>query len=163
MKQIMIFSLLAILLTSCFKEFEGINDDNELFAKLSRGNGTWEVTLVEQWNALDETPVITTTTPDSSFFYFYLRSKIVFGELIDLRYAEYYQNNILSKEATVSAQAERIVFEGNNVGTGEVYTVEKNGLNNLILLQMENDQATRYHLSKCKCEIPNPNQIENGG
>lgn len=163
MKRITIFSLLAIVLTSCFKEFEGLNDDNELFAKLSRGNGTWEVTMVEQWNALEEDPVITTTIPDSSFFYFYLRSKIVFGELIDLRYAEYYQNNILSKEAIVSAQAERIIFEGNTVGTGEVYTVEKNGLTNLILLKMENDQAIRYYLRKCNCEIPNPNQIEPGG
>ncbi|NVK63980.1 MAG: hypothetical protein HWE22_05305 [Flavobacteriales bacterium] len=163
MKRLFVLPFLALVLSGCFKEFNGINDENELFAKLSRGNGTWEVTKVEKWNALDADPVITTTTPDSSFFYFYLRSKIVFGSVIDLKYGEYYDNNNLIEEATVSAQKERIVFEGNTVGSGTVYTVEKNGLTSLIWLHMESDQATRYYLEKCNCEIPSNPSNETGG
>lgn len=163
MKRLLFLPILSILLSGCFKEFEGINDDNELFAKLSKGNGTWEVTQIEQWNAEELSPVVTTFIPDSSFFHFYLRSKIVFGELIDLTYGEYYQNNYLTSEATVSAQAERIVFEGLTVGSGTEYTVEKNGRTKLIWLHVENGQATRYYLRKCNCEIPNINQIESGG
>lgn len=163
MKRLLFLPILSILLTGCFKEFDGINDDNELFAKLSKGNGTWEVTQIEQWNANEQSPVISTIIPDSSFFYFYLRSKIVFDELIDLKYGEYYQNNYLSSEATVSAQAERIVFEGTTVGSGTEYTVEKNGRTNLIWLRMENNIATRFYLKKCKCEIPNISQTESGG
>ena len=163
MKKWMFLPVIALFLSGCFKEFEGINDDNELFARLAKGNGTWEVTQIEQWNALDANPTITTTTPDSTFFHFYLRSEIVFGTLIDLIYGEFYENNIVTNEATVSAQAERIVFEGITVGSGTVYTVEKNTSTTQIWLHMENDQATRYYLKKCDCEIPGSNSVENGG
>jgi len=163
MKRLLLLPFLALTLSGCFKEFAGINDENELFAKLSKGNGTWEVTKIEEWNAIDSDPIITTTVPDSSFFYFYLRSKIVSGSVIDLNYGEFYQNNVLFEEATVSCQVERIVFEGNYVGEGKVYTMEKNGSTSMILLHMEDDFATRYYLNKCNCDVPSTTPVETGG
>ena len=163
MKRLLLLPFLAILLSGCFKEFAGINDENELFAKLSKGNGTWEITKVEEWNAINSDPIITTTVPDSSFFYFYLRSKIVSGAIIDLNYGEYYEDNSLVEEATISAQEERIVFEGNFVGEGTVYTVEKNSTSSIILLHMEDDLATRYYLKKCNCDILSTTPVETGG
>lgn len=162
MKRFLILPVLAILLSGCFKEFDGINDENELFAKLAKGKGTWEVTKVEQWDALQTDPVITTSNPDSAFFYFYLRSKIVFGNVIDLNYGEFYLNNTLVEETTVSAQEERIVFEGTTVGSGTVYTVEKNSGSTMIWLNMQSDQAMRIHLKKKDYEIPTTGS-ETGG
>lgn len=163
MKRFVILSIVALFISGCFKKFEGINDDNEMFARLSKGNGTWEITKVEEWNALDANPSVTTTKPDSSFFHFYLRSDIVFGSVIDLKYGEYYENNVLSNHATISAQSERVVFEGLNVGDGTLYTVEKNTSSQQIWLLMENDNATRFYLKKCNCILPNQTSEENGG
>lgn len=163
MKKVLLLMAVALLSGGCFKEFSGINDDNELLARLSKGNGTWQVTKIEQWNALDANPNVSESFPENNFFYFYERSKIVFGELIRLDYGEYYEANTLSMEATVSAQKERVVFEGINVGDGVVYTVEKSGIRKMIWLRMENDQATRYYLEKCDCIVPINTQQENGG
>ncbi len=163
MKRLVFLPILALLLSGCFKEFDGINDENELFAKLARGSGTWEVTKVEQWDALQTDPVITTSNPDSAFFYFYLRSKIISGVVIDLNYGEFYLDNNLVEEKTVSAQEERIVFEGFTVGSGTVYTVEKNSGSTMIWLNVQNDQAMRIHLKKKDYDIPSPGPTETGG
>jgi len=163
MKRFFYLPIIALVLSGCFKEFEGTNDENEVFARLAKGNGTWEVVQIEEWSLLDENPVIITTEPDSTFFHFYLRSKIVFGTVIDLKYGEYFIENSIADEATVSAQAERIVFEGNTVGSGSVFTVEKNTPNAQIWTYAENDYAKRYYLKKCNCEIPSLNNTESGG
>lgn len=160
---ILLFPFLAFSLSGCFKEFNGYNDDNELLARLSRGSGTWQVTKVEQWNASEKDPVVTTFSPEDSYFHFYLRSKIVFGTVIQLTYGEYFEANALVNEAIVSAQNERIVFEGNTVGSGLVYTIEEKGRTKFVWLFMANDKATRYYVEKCNCELPITTLVETGG
>lgn len=163
MKQITLLLLSTSILTGCFKQFSDINDDNELFPKLAQGNGTWEIVEVETWDATSVDPVKETLQPKDSFFHFYLRSKIVSGTVIDLNYGELFINNKIFEEATISAQSERIIFEGNFVGSGKIYSIEEKSLNAMVWLHMENNKATRYSLKKCQCILPETSKVETGG
>lgn len=157
------FFICGIVLVSCTK-FEAINDDNELFKKLSKDSGTWRVTKIESWDATEINPVKTVDEPSNSFFYFYLRSEIIFGNVVQLKHGRLYENDVITLQALISAQKERVEFEGNTVGSGHVFTVEEEKSNSMIWLYMFNDQAKRYYIERCyDCDILVPSTVEIGG
>lgn len=153
--------LLLFFSAGCTK-FSGLIDENELFRRLSSGEGTWRITQIETWDATMADPNVTVTYPNDAFYHFYIKTKYISGTDVQLDYVDYFENQSLDFHSTVSAQEERVVFEG-LVGGGTVWTVIKNTRKEQVWLYLWDGQVTQITLKKEAIEIPGSTITETGG
>lgn len=156
------FALSVFFLISSCTKFNAINDDNELLGRLSSGSGTWRVVKIETWDATVTNPTVTTTNPSDAFYHFYLKTKYISGTDVQLDYVDFFKNQSLDFHSTISAQEERVVFEG-LVGSGTVWTVIKNERKEQVWLYIWDGQVTQITLKREDIKIPGAPITETGG
>lgn len=158
----LLFIMFSVLLTTSCTKFNATLDENELFSRLSAGEGTWRIVTIDTWDATVENPVVTSTNPSDAFYHFYIKSKYISGNVVQLDYVDYFENQNLDFNSTISAQEERVVFEG-ALGSGTVWTVIKNKRKEQVWLYLWNGQVTQITLKKEDFEIPGSTVTETGG
>lgn len=161
MYRITLFALLFISLSACTK-FVGIIDENELFPRLSRGEGTWDIVKIETWDATQTSPTISESTPTNTFYHFYIKTEYINGTDVQVDVVDYFEGESLDFHSTISAQEERVVFEG-SLGGGTVWTVIENKRKKQVWLHIAGGQATQITLEKEDRTIPHPNLAESEG
>lgn len=163
MKNILVLTLSIFLLSSCKKDDIGLGE-NELFARLQSGSGSWKVEKVETFDASLTDPTISITNPSNDFFHFYIGSKYLFGDIADFAYGSFYSNDTFDWTSKVDAESDRVSFVTGFVGEGTVWTVEVNKRKKQVwnTIDVNTKIVTRLTLSKCDCEFPKPTG-ESGG
>lgn len=158
----LLFPFLALFILAGCTKFSATNDENELFGRLCAGSGTWRIVKIETWDATVANPTVTTTNPQDAFYHFYIKSSYISGTAVQLDYVDYFENQSLDFHSMVSAQKERVVFEG-TLGGGTVWTVIKNKRNEQVWLYLWDGQVMQITLKKEDIEIPGASIIETGG
>lgn len=156
-------TFLFIIFSSCKKDDIGLGE-NELFARLQSGSGSWKVEEVETFSANSSEPTITKSNPSNDFFHFYIGSKYLFGDIADFAYGSFYSNDYFNWSSKIDAESDRVAFVTGFVGEGTVWTVEVNKRTKQVWnsIDVNTNIVTRITLKKCDCEFPNPTG-ESGG
>lgn len=161
-KQILIVTLSVIVLMSCNKKEDSLND-YDLYSRLSRSGGTWQVESYEDFDNTTANPTKTTTEPKDDFFHFYRKSFEVAGNLIDIAVVTFYSGTA-SSTFDCEAEKERVVFRGPGViFGGDVWTVMENKPNKQVWNYVNGSTVRVVTMKRCDCEFPDVTTQETKG
>ena len=124
------------LLVACNRDDSTLND-YDLFGRLQRGNGTWEVISITTRNNTEKSPV----TNDATLF----------------------QDEVKRGSREIQAEPFRVVFPNGQILGGEVWTVTVNKANTQVWTFVDNSITTTMTLERSKCDIPENKAVESGG
>lgn len=155
--------MIFFLFSSCKKDDIGLGE-NELFARLQSGSGSWKVEEVETYDASINNPSINISNPPNDFYHFYIDSKYLFGDIADFAFGSFYSNDMYNWKSKIDAESDRVAFITGFVGEGTVWTVEVNKKNKQVWNHIDANTkiVTKITLKKCDCEFPKP-YGESGG
>lgn len=154
MKKIFLATLLFTSLIACDRDESSLND-YELFGRLQSGNGTWEVVSMTSQKNNVKSPEVVDITPENMFYHFFMKSEIISRVTVDYNAYSLYQDGQLQNQGTIEAERQRVVIDGLQIGTGDVWTVEENNARSQVWnILTTNDEIVKMRLERCNCEIP---------
>ena len=161
-KKFILLLVLIPLLSACNRDDNGLND-YDLFGRLQRGNGTWEVISITTRNNSEKSPTENDASPENTFYHFFHKTTQISGVLVDLNHAELYQDDVKRASMNIEAEPFRVVFPNGQVLGGDVWTVTTNKPNTQVWSFVSNTTTTTMTLERCKCDIPDSKAVESGG
>ena len=162
MNKIIISILVICSLTACDRD-ESVLNDYELFGRLQSGKGTWEVVSMTVQKNDVKSPATTDITPENTFYHFFVRSEIIGIVTIDYNAFTIYQNESLERQGPIDAERQRVVLDGLQISTGDVWTVEEDNARYQVWnLLGDNNEIIKMRLERCNCDVPFLGQ-ESGG